>query len=66
VAVVGIDALFIRRPTVLEIRRMIQEKCGIAPEAVLIAASTRTRRSAGLLSSGRIRRRSPAGQVAGV
>ncbi len=39
VAIVGIDALFIRRPTVLAIRREIQEKCGIAPEAVLIAAS---------------------------
>ncbi len=39
VAVVGIDALFIRRPTVLAIRKEIQEKCGIAPEAVMIAAS---------------------------
>ncbi len=39
VAIVGIDALFIRRPTVLAIRREIQEKCGIAPEAVMIAAS---------------------------
>ncbi len=39
VAIVGIDALFIRRPTVLAIRRQIQDKCGIAPEAVMIAAS---------------------------
>ena len=39
VAVVGIDALFIRRPTVLAVRREIQEKCGIAPEAVMIAGS---------------------------
>ncbi len=31
VAIVGIDALFIRRPTVLAIRRQIQDKCGIAP-----------------------------------
>ncbi len=39
VALVGIDALFIRRPTVQAIRREIQEQCGIAPEAVMIAAS---------------------------
>ncbi|NLX96985.1 MAG: hypothetical protein GXY83_12495 [Rhodopirellula sp.] len=39
VAIVGIDALFIRRATVLAIRRQIQEQCGIAPEAVMIAAS---------------------------
>ena len=39
VALVGIDALFIRRLTVLAARREIQEKCGIAPEAVLIACS---------------------------
>lgn len=39
VAVVGIDALFIRRPTVLAIRQEIKQQCGIAPEAVLIAAS---------------------------
>ena len=39
VAVVGIDALFIRRPTVQAIRQEIQKQCGIAPEAVLIAAS---------------------------
>lgn len=39
VAVVGIDALFIRRPTVLAIRQEIQQQCGIAPESVLINAS---------------------------
>lgn len=39
VAIVGIDALFIRRPTVQAVRRDIQEKCGISPEAVMIAAS---------------------------
>ncbi len=39
VAVVGIDALFIRRPTVLAIRQEIQQQCGIAPEAVMINAS---------------------------
>ncbi|GEM_PF-1648374 len=38
-AVVGIDALFIRRPTVQAIRQEIQRQCGIAPEAVMIAAS---------------------------
>lgn len=39
VAVVGIDALMIRHPSVDRCRRAIQEKCGIAPEAVLISAS---------------------------
>lgn len=39
VAVVGIDALFIRRATVQAIRQEIQQQCGIAPEAVLINAS---------------------------
>ncbi|MCY2994268.1 MAG: hypothetical protein NTY19_41300 [Planctomycetota bacterium] len=39
VAVVGIDALFIRRPTVQAVRQEIQKQCGIAPEAVLIGAS---------------------------
>lgn len=39
VALVGIDALFIRRATVQAIRREIQQQCGIAPQAVMIAAS---------------------------
>ena len=39
VAVVGIDALFIRRPTVLAIRKEIEKQCGIAPQSVMIAAS---------------------------
>jgi neutral ceramidase len=39
VALVGIDALLIRRPSVDRCRKAIMEKCGIAPEAVLIAAS---------------------------
>jgi len=39
VAIVGIDALFIRRPTVQAVRREIAEKCGIAPTAVMIAGS---------------------------
>jgi len=39
VAVVGIDALLIRRQTVAPIRAAIHEKTGIAPEAILIAAS---------------------------
>jgi len=39
VAIVGIDALFIRRPTVQAVRREIEEKCGIAPTAVMIAGS---------------------------
>ncbi len=39
VAVVGIDALLIRRPQVEAARRAIREKCGIPAKAVLIAAS---------------------------
>ncbi|HEX7377742.1 MAG TPA: hypothetical protein VF278_11550 [Pirellulales bacterium] len=39
VALVGIDALMIRRPSVERCRQAIQEKCGIPPAAVLISAS---------------------------
>jgi neutral ceramidase len=39
VAIVGIDALLIRRPTVAAARKEIQAQCGIAPEAIMIAAS---------------------------
>jgi len=39
VAPVGIDALIIRRPSVLAARKAIHERCGIAGEAVLIGAS---------------------------
>jgi len=39
VAVVGIDALKISRPTVLAAREEIQRRRGIAPQAVLIGAS---------------------------
>jgi len=39
VALVGIDALAIRRPSVEAARRAIQAKCGIPPQAVLIGAS---------------------------
>jgi neutral ceramidase len=39
VALVGIDALLIRRPSVERCRQAIQEQCGIAPDAVLISAS---------------------------
>lgn len=39
VALVGIDALMIRRPSVERCRLAIKEKCGIPPEAVLISAS---------------------------
>jgi hypothetical protein len=39
VALVGIDALVIRRQTTLAARKLIQERCGIPPEAVLIGAS---------------------------
>lgn len=39
VALVGTDTLMIPRHLVLAARREIQEKCGIAPDAVLIGAS---------------------------
>ena len=39
VALVGIDALLIRRQTVQSVRKAIQEKCGIAAESILISAS---------------------------
>lgn len=39
VAIVGIDALAIREPSVAAARKAIQDRCGIPPEAVLIAAS---------------------------
>lgn len=39
VALVGIDSLFIRKPTVDAIRAAIQKECGIEPHAILISAS---------------------------
>lgn len=39
VALVGLDALIVPRPLVKEVRAIIQEKCGISPDAVMIAAS---------------------------
>lgn len=39
VAVVGIDALGIRRDTVLKVRKAVHEKTGIPTEAILIGAS---------------------------
>ncbi len=39
VAIVGIDALFIRRATVQSIRTAITKKCGIEPQSILISAS---------------------------
>jgi hypothetical protein len=39
VAIVGIDALGIRRDTVLKVRAAIQSKCGIAGEHIMIGAS---------------------------
>ena len=39
VALVGVDALMVRRALVSEVRQRIQEKCGIPAEAVLIGAS---------------------------
>ncbi len=39
VALVGLDALVVPRGLVLEVRKRLHERCGIAPEAVLIGAS---------------------------
>jgi hypothetical protein len=39
VALVGIDALSVRRPLVEAVRKAVHDKCGIAPEAILIGAS---------------------------
>jgi neutral ceramidase len=39
VALVGIDALAIRRPSVEKVRKAVHAKCGIAPEAILLGAS---------------------------
>ena len=39
VALVGVDALLVRRPLVAAARRAIHNRCGLAPEAVLIGAS---------------------------
>ena len=39
VAVVGIDALLIRRETVQSVRRRINQRCGLPPEHVMIGAS---------------------------
>ena len=39
VALVGLDALVVPRALVVEARALIQTRCGIAPEAVLIGAS---------------------------
>ncbi len=39
VALVGLDALFVPRPLVLEVRKLLQARCGLAPEAVMIGAS---------------------------
>ena len=39
VALVGVDALAVRRPLVEAVRKAVHEKCGIAPEAILIGAS---------------------------
>ncbi|HEV8334921.1 MAG TPA: hypothetical protein VGR67_00705 [Candidatus Polarisedimenticolia bacterium] len=39
VALVGVDALMLRRETVLVARSAIRERCGIAPDRVMIGAS---------------------------
>ena len=67
VAIVGIDALFIRRPTVQAVRREIQEQCGIVPEAVMIAAShSHAAGPTGFFLPGEFDDCAAVGQVAGV
>jgi neutral ceramidase len=39
VALVGVDALAVRRPLVEAVRKAVHARCGIAPEAILIGAS---------------------------
>ena len=39
VALVGLDALVVPRGLVLEVRKLLQERCKISPEAVMIGAS---------------------------
>jgi hypothetical protein len=39
IALVGVDALVVRRPLVAGARKAIQEKCGISPQNILIGAS---------------------------
>jgi hypothetical protein len=39
VAIVGIDALFIRKQTAAAVRQAIHDRCGIKPGAIMIAAS---------------------------
>jgi len=38
-ALVGVDALIVRRPLVEAVRKAVHQNCGIAPQAILIAAS---------------------------
>jgi neutral ceramidase len=53
VAIVGIDTLIIRRPQVMAARKIIAEKTGIKPEAVLIGAShTRSGGPTGMILPG--------------
>src|SRR6266566_4032540 len=39
IALIGVDAMIVRRPLVLAARKAIHERCGIAPDAILISAS---------------------------
>jgi hypothetical protein len=39
VALIGVDALLVRRPLVVAVRQQIEQRCGIPPAAVLIGAS---------------------------
>jgi len=58
VALVGIDALIIRRETVAPVRQEIQQKCGIPGDAILIGAShSHSSGPTGMILPGRGQRR---------
>jgi hypothetical protein len=60
VALVGLDALLIRRETVEKVRREIQKRCGIAEDAILISAShSHSSGPVGMVMPGEFDRASP-------
>ena len=67
VALVGVDALIVPSHLVEAARRGIEQACGIAPGAVLIAAShSHSSGPTGMIQPGEVRRRSRVGQAAGL
>ena len=67
VALVGIDALMVHRNLVEAARKAIQDKCGIAPDHVLIGAShSHSSGPTGMILPGEYRPRLAAGTAAGL